>query len=73
MDDGKDLIFIVETKTGWLGRIYQRVIGMLMPEGPKAFFMAPVFPGQGAGGAGRGLALLQYGSVDHVANQAAVM
>ena len=36
MDDGKELILITETKTGWLGRIYQRVIGMLMLECSKA-------------------------------------
>ena len=33
MDDEKESSLIAKTRTGWLRRIYQKVIGMLRPEG----------------------------------------
>jgi putative cardiolipin synthase len=33
MDDEKEMILTVEPETGWLRRIYHRVIGVLVPEG----------------------------------------
>lgn len=33
VDDEKEMILTAEPETGWLMRIYRRVIGVMVPEG----------------------------------------